>query len=235
MGNSEVGHLNIGADRVIWQDIVHIDVAIKKKQFHQNPTILEACKRAKEGNGRLHFLGLISDGGVHSHISHLFALLETAKEQGVPNAFLQFFGDCRDTAPRRATKYLTAAGRQGFQSGLRHELGPRCQGLASELVNGSTVSWDSYILVSISCHCTNSALLQVLEYMGGGDLLNHCQKRSTKRLWSCVSKAFRAVVQILMFNSFDMTGRHRTLVIHKGPPAEKSETAVIRLGECWRF
>lgn len=106
MGNSEVGHLNIGAGRVVWQDIVRIDVSIKKKQFHKNPVILEACKRAKEGNGRLHLLGLVSDGGVHSHISHLFALLETAKEQGVPHVYVHFFGDGRDTAPRSAIIYL---------------------------------------------------------------------------------------------------------------------------------
>ncbi|KIL71122.1 hypothetical protein M378DRAFT_65056 [Amanita muscaria Koide BX008] len=106
MGNSEVGHLNIGAGRVVWQDIVRIDVSIKKKQFHKNPVILDACKRAKEGNGRLHLLGLVSDGGVHSHISHLFALLETAKEQGVPHVYVHFFGDGRDTAPRSAIIYL---------------------------------------------------------------------------------------------------------------------------------
>ncbi|KAG2024142.1 phosphoglycerate mutase, variant 2 [Coprinopsis cinerea AmutBmut pab1-1] len=110
MGNSEVGHLNVGAGRVVWQDIVRIDVAIKKKQFHKNPTVLEACKRAKEGTGRLHFLGLISDGGVHSHITHLFALLETAKEQGVPEVYIHFFGDGRDTAPRSATKYIQQLG-----------------------------------------------------------------------------------------------------------------------------
>ncbi|KAF6746343.1 PGM protein [Ephemerocybe angulata] len=106
MGNSEVGHLNIGAGRVVWQDIVRIDVSIKKKTFHKNETILDACKRAKEGNGRLHLAGLISDGGVHSHIRHLFALLETAKEQGVPHTYIHFFGDGRDTAPRSATIYL---------------------------------------------------------------------------------------------------------------------------------
>ncbi|KAF8630593.1 hypothetical protein AX15_002840 [Amanita polypyramis BW_CC] len=105
MGNSEVGHLNIGAGRVVWQDIVRIDVSIKKKQFHKNPVILEACKRAKEGNGRLHLLGLVSDGGVHSHITHLFALLETAKEQDVPHVYVHFFGDGRDTAPRSASGY----------------------------------------------------------------------------------------------------------------------------------
>jgi len=100
MGNSEVGHLNIGAGRIVWQDIVKFDVSIKKKEFHKNPVILESMKKAKEGNGRLHLLGLISDGGVHSHIHHVFALLETAKEQGVPHTYVHFFGDGRDTAPR---------------------------------------------------------------------------------------------------------------------------------------
>lgn len=105
MGNSEVGHLNIGAGRIVWQDIVKIDVSIKKRQFHKNEVILESCKRAKEGNGRLHLLGLVSDGGVHSHINHLKALLETAKEQGVPHVYIHFFGDGRDTAPRSAAGY----------------------------------------------------------------------------------------------------------------------------------
>ncbi|KAF9812534.1 hypothetical protein IEO21_06173 [Rhodonia placenta] len=105
MGNSEVGHLNIGAGRIVWQDIVKIDVSIKKRQFHKNEVILESCKRAKEGNGRLHLLGLVSDGGVHSHIRHLYALLETAKEQGVPHVYIHFFGDGRDTAPRSAAGY----------------------------------------------------------------------------------------------------------------------------------
>ncbi|KAG6891622.1 hypothetical protein C0992_001307 [Termitomyces sp. T32_za158] len=105
MGNSEVGHLNIGAGRVVWQDIVRIDVSIKKRQFHKNPTILESFERAKKGNGRLHLMGLVSDGGVHSHINHLKALLETAKEVGVPKTYVHFLGDGRDTAPRSAAGY----------------------------------------------------------------------------------------------------------------------------------
>ncbi|KAE9403782.1 hypothetical protein BT96DRAFT_936208 [Gymnopus androsaceus JB14] len=88
MGNSEVGHLNIGAGRIVWQDIVKIDVSIKKKEFHKNPVILESMKKAKEGNGRLHLLGLISDG-----------------EQGVPHTYVHFFGDGRDTAPRSFNIY----------------------------------------------------------------------------------------------------------------------------------
>ncbi|KAA1477986.1 cofactor-independent phosphoglycerate mutase [Dentipellis sp. KUC8613] len=105
MGNSEVGHLNIGAGRIVWQDIVRIDVAIKKRQFHKNEKILESFKHAKDGNGRLHLLGLVSDGGVHSHIRHLYALLETAKEVGLQHVYIHFFGDGRDTAPRSAAKY----------------------------------------------------------------------------------------------------------------------------------
>jgi len=105
MGNSEVGHLNIGAGRIVWQDIVRIDVAIKKRQFHKNEVILESFKHAKDTNGRLHLLGLISDGGVHSHNTHLYALLETAKEVGVPHVYIHFLGDGRDTAPRSAAGY----------------------------------------------------------------------------------------------------------------------------------
>ncbi|KAJ7624536.1 phosphoglycerate mutase [Roridomyces roridus] len=105
MGNSEVGHLNIGAGRIVWQDIVRIDVSIKKRELHKNKNILESFERAKSGNGRLHFLGLISDGGVHSHITHLYALLEAAKEQNVPHVYVHFIGDGRDTAPRSAAGY----------------------------------------------------------------------------------------------------------------------------------
>ncbi|KAI7881844.1 2,3-bisphosphoglycerate-independent phosphoglycerate mutase [Lichtheimia hyalospora FSU 10163] len=105
MGNSEVGHLNIGAGRVVYQDIVRIDIAAKKKEFGQIPNIKAAFDRAKAGNGRLHFLGLVSDGGVHSHIDHLICLMEAAKDAGVPEVYVQFFGDGRDTSPKSATKY----------------------------------------------------------------------------------------------------------------------------------
>ncbi|KAI0275453.1 cofactor-independent phosphoglycerate mutase [Gloeopeniophorella convolvens] len=105
MGNSEVGHLNIGAGRIVWQDIVRIDVAIKKRQFHKNEAILASFEHAKKTTGRLHLLGLVSDGGVHSHNTHLYALLETAKEVGVPHVYIHFLGDGRDTAPRSAAGY----------------------------------------------------------------------------------------------------------------------------------
>ncbi|KAJ1960953.1 hypothetical protein IWQ62_004036 [Dispira parvispora] len=106
MGNSEVGHLNIGAGRVVYQDIVRIDLALKKKEFINTPNIRRSFEHAKNTSGRLHLLGLVSDGGVHAHIKHLFGLLEVAKELGVPETFVHFFGDGRDTAPRSATTYL---------------------------------------------------------------------------------------------------------------------------------
>ncbi|KAF8929551.1 hypothetical protein BGZ58_008867 [Dissophora ornata] len=97
MGNSEVGHLN---------DIVRIDLAASKKQFGHLDNIKASFEHAKAGNGRLHFMGLVSDGGVHSHQNHLYSLLEAAKEAQVPEVYIHFFGDGRDTSPRSAAGYM---------------------------------------------------------------------------------------------------------------------------------
>ncbi|MBE7180891.1 MAG: phosphoglycerate mutase (2,3-diphosphoglycerate-independent), partial [Terriglobus roseus] len=106
MGNSEVGHLNIGAGRVVWQDVVRIDMTIEKGELNKVDNIKKSFQRAVDGNGRLHLLGLVSDGGVHSHISHLKALLQVAKEMGVPKVFIHFFGDGRDTDPKSGAGHM---------------------------------------------------------------------------------------------------------------------------------
>ncbi|KAF9201894.1 hypothetical protein BGZ49_007916 [Haplosporangium sp. Z 27] len=106
MGNSEVGHLNIGAGRIVYQDIVRIDLAASKKQFGDLENIKASFEHAKAGNGRLHFMGLVSDGGVHSHQNHLYSLLEAAKKAEVPEVYIHFFGDGRDTSPRSASGYM---------------------------------------------------------------------------------------------------------------------------------
>jgi 2,3-bisphosphoglycerate-independent phosphoglycerate mutase len=106
MGNSEVGHLNIGAGRVVYQDIVRIEQAIIKDSLKNQPATIKAFTKAKKA-GRIHLLGLVSDGGVHSHIVHLKYLLKSAKEFGIPEAYIHFFGDGRDTAPKSAVGYLT--------------------------------------------------------------------------------------------------------------------------------
>ena len=106
MGNSEVGHLNIGAGRVVWQDVVRIDQTIKEGKMKDVEQIKKSFQRAIDGNGRLHLLGLISDGGVHSHNQHLYSLLKVAKAMGVPHVFIHFFGDGRDTDPKSSAMYM---------------------------------------------------------------------------------------------------------------------------------
>ncbi|KAL7270768.1 hypothetical protein RUND412_006518 [Rhizina undulata] len=106
MGNSEVGHLNIGAGRVVWQDVVRIDQTMKKGEFPTVENIKASFTHAKETSGRLHLLGLVSDGGVHSHNQHLYELLKTAKLIGVPKVYIHCFGDGRDTDPKSSARYL---------------------------------------------------------------------------------------------------------------------------------
>ncbi|MGY6560917.1 MAG: 2,3-bisphosphoglycerate-independent phosphoglycerate mutase [Luteibaculaceae bacterium] len=106
MGNSEVGHLNIGAGRVVYQDLVKINLAIKNGDFFQHETLVAAFNHAKEKNVNVHFLGLISDGGVHSHLNHAAALCAMAKKQGVEKSYLHVFTDGRDTDPRSGKGYV---------------------------------------------------------------------------------------------------------------------------------
>jgi 2,3-bisphosphoglycerate-independent phosphoglycerate mutase len=106
MGNSEVGHLNIGAGRIVYQELARINKAIRDKELHQNKTLLEALAYAKKNNKAVHLMGLVSDGGVHSHINHLKALCDIAREQGVENAYIHAFMDGRDTDPKGGLGYL---------------------------------------------------------------------------------------------------------------------------------
>ncbi|UTR15966.1 2,3-bisphosphoglycerate-independent phosphoglycerate mutase [Salipaludibacillus sp. LMS25] len=106
MGNSEVGHLNIGAGRVVYQSLTRVNLAIKEKEFFQNKTFLDAMQHVKEKGKALHLYGLLSDGGIHSHINHLTALLEMAKDQGVEEVYVHGFLDGRDVGPQSADKYI---------------------------------------------------------------------------------------------------------------------------------
>jgi 2,3-bisphosphoglycerate-independent phosphoglycerate mutase len=108
MGNSEVGHMNIGAGRVVYQDMTRIDIAIEDGSFAKNPVLLDLCAKAKAGSGRLHLMGLVSDGGVHSHQNHIHALVALAKAQGVREVFLHAFLDGRDTPPKSGLGYVQA-------------------------------------------------------------------------------------------------------------------------------
>src|ERR1700751_4255009 len=106
MGNSEVGHLNIGAGRIVHMDITRIDLMIRNGELFQHPVLLEAMKHARLGERGLHLFGLISDGGVHSQQEHLYALLRMAKENGLERVFVHAFMDGRDTLPTNGAGYL---------------------------------------------------------------------------------------------------------------------------------
>ncbi|MDR3177001.1 MAG: 2,3-bisphosphoglycerate-independent phosphoglycerate mutase [Desulfovibrio sp.] len=117
MGNSEVGHMNIGAGRVVYQDMTRIDMAVEDGSLAANPALRSALEAAGRGGGRLHLLGLLSDGGVHSHINHLFALLDAAGKAGV-EVCVHAFTDGRDTAPDSGAAFMRR---------LVDKLGPRAR------------------------------------------------------------------------------------------------------------
>jgi 2,3-bisphosphoglycerate-independent phosphoglycerate mutase len=104
-GNSEVGHLNIGAGRIVWQELSRIDKSIREASFFTDPTLLKAIDAAKK-TGRIHLMGLFSDGGVHAHANHLYALLELCKRNGIVEVYVHAYTDGRDTNPDSGIRYL---------------------------------------------------------------------------------------------------------------------------------
>lgn len=106
MGNSEVGHLNIGAGRIVYQDLVKINKAIASGEFFKNRVLKEAMEYARTQGKSVHLMGLVSDGGVHSHINHLFALIDMAEKEGIQNVFIHAFTDGRDCDPHSGRKHI---------------------------------------------------------------------------------------------------------------------------------
>ena len=118
MGNSEVGHLNIGAGRIVYQSLTRIHKSIREGDFFRNEQFLKAVEHAKANGGKLHFMGLLSDGGVHSHYEHLFALLKLAKENGVEEVYVHGFLDGRDVGPTTALGYIEETEKQMQEIGV---------------------------------------------------------------------------------------------------------------------
>ena len=106
MGNSEVGHTNIGAGRIVYQELTKITKSIEDGDFFSIPELVEAIENCKKNHSKLHILGLLSDGGVHSHIRHLFALLELAKRKDFEDVYVHCFLDGRDTPPASGESYI---------------------------------------------------------------------------------------------------------------------------------
>ncbi|KAA9017986.1 2,3-bisphosphoglycerate-independent phosphoglycerate mutase [Niallia endozanthoxylica] len=106
MGNSEVGHMNIGAGRVVYQSLTKVNIAIREGEFEKNQTFLDAVSHVKQHDSALHLFGLLSDGGVHSHITHMYALLRLAAEHGLKKVYIHGFLDGRDVGPQTAEIYI---------------------------------------------------------------------------------------------------------------------------------
>lgn len=137
MGNSEVGHLNLGAGRVVMQDLVRISAAIADGSFFRNPALVAACRQAKAGGGTLHLLGLIGDGGVHAMDRHLLAMIELARREKVPRVAIHAFTDGRDTLPRSGLAYMQE---------LLREIGSPSNGKSSTVVRVASVSGRYYAM-----------------------------------------------------------------------------------------
>lgn len=120
MGNSEVGHMNIGAGRIVYQDLTRVDAEIESGDFFRNPELLAACHAARDAGGTLHLMGLLSPGGVHSHEAHLFALIEMARREGVARVAVHAFLDGRDMPPKSAEPSLRALAEVMAQAGNAH-------------------------------------------------------------------------------------------------------------------
>ncbi len=118
MGNSEVGHLNIGGGRIVYQDFTRISKSISDGDFFTNPDLSEAMEHAVSTDRALHIMGLVSDGGVHSHITHLFALIDMAKQKGVKKLFIHCFMDGRDTPPTSGAGYIASVEEKLDKTGL---------------------------------------------------------------------------------------------------------------------
>ncbi|MGI8583880.1 MAG: 2,3-bisphosphoglycerate-independent phosphoglycerate mutase, partial [Chitinophagaceae bacterium] len=106
MGNSEVGHLNLGAGRIVYQELQRINVAIRIGEFKKNEALLNTIQYSKKNNKPLHLIGLVSNGGVHSHLEHLKAITTICKEDGLKNVFIHAFTDGRDTDPKSGIHFL---------------------------------------------------------------------------------------------------------------------------------
>ena len=106
MGNSEVGHMNLGAGRIVYQDLVKISKAIDDKSLEKNPVLVEALEYAQNEDKNIHFLGLLSDGGVHAHLDHLESLLEMSSKYSGPRVFVHGFTDGRDVDPKSGAGFI---------------------------------------------------------------------------------------------------------------------------------
>ena len=231
MGNSEVGHLNLGAGRVVMQDLVRISESVRDGSFHENPAFVDACERVKANGGTLHLLGLIGKGGVHGLDQHLFALIDLAARRGVPKVAIHAMLDGRDTLPRSALAYLretiaVAAGRAVIASvggryyGMdrdkrwsRTELAYRA---AVDGVGPRTTDPLDAIRQAYDAGTTDEFLVPAVVVDEGGNPLATMRDGDAVICWNYRSDRMRQIVRALgdpAFDGFDVKGRPELLIV----------------------
>lgn len=158
MGNSEVGHMNIGAGRVIYQDLVKVNKAITDKELDKNPVLLDAIQYAKSTNRNFHLIGLVSDGGVHSHIDHLKGICSIIHNNGIKNLFVHAFTDGRDTDPKGGIDYL-----RDLQAHLKQTSGKIASVVGRYFAMDRDKRWERVKLAyDVLVHGTGEAVTDVL-------------------------------------------------------------------------
>ena len=149
MGNSEVGHMNLGAGRIVPQDLTYVNGLIESGDFEKNESLNQAIQHAINNQGSLHLIGLLSDGGVHSHQEHLYALLRLARQQNLDRVFVHALLDGRDTPPRSGAAYLDQLEAQISRIGVWQN----CLDCGSILFNGPRQTLATH-QIGLRCHCS---------------------------------------------------------------------------------
>ena len=149
MGNSEVGHMNMGAGRIIYQELTKITKSIEDGEFFENKALLAACENVKKNDSALHLMGLVSDGGVHSHITHIYGILELAKRQGIEKVYVHCFLDGRDTPPASGKEYVEQLEAKMKEIGVGEVASVSGRYYAMDRVILSILLWHFQILIII--------------------------------------------------------------------------------------
>jgi len=230
MGNSEVGHLNLGAGRVVMQDLVRIGAAVADGSFFANPALVDACRRVKASGGTLHLMGLVGDGGVHAIDRHLFALIDLAEREGVARVAIHALLDGRDTLPQSALGYMRQTLERARGRARVASLGGRYYGMDRDRRWPRTELWYRAAVEGAGPRVTDpvAAITQAYErgerdefllpmvVTDGGDPVAPMRDGDSLICWNYRSDRMRQIVRALVepdFDGFDVRLRPRLHVV----------------------
>jgi 2,3-bisphosphoglycerate-independent phosphoglycerate mutase len=227
MGNSEVGHMNMGAGRVVYQDLTRIDKSIRDGELFENPALAAAMDRVKDGRHALHFIGLLSDGGVHSHQRHLHALIDMAARRKIPQVFVQAITDGRDTSPTGGVRYMaeledqlqrTGVGRVATISGRyyamdRDKRWERTKLAYDAMVNGhadtTTTSPAAAIQQSYGAGVTDEFIKPIVVVDDAGQPIGPIRDGDSVVFFNFRADRMRQITRVIALDDFDGFDRHQ--------------------------